>query len=355
MPKKSPLPVITDLSPDALANKTVLVRADLDVPLTKDGTVADNYRLRRALPTINYLVKNQAKTVLIGHLDRPGGRVVEELRMDPVAEELSRLLNDQEVLVYKIDDCLGTAVQQTVQEMEPGEIVLLENLKFHTGEPENSKEFARQLATLADMYVNDCFSTSHHQYASITKIPQFIHSYAGNHLIKELKMLNKARKNPKRPVIAIIGGAKVESKSKAIQELTPLVDHILLGGKLMFEKSLEKNPKVIFPKDYVGAYDIGPQTAQDYIEGLKHAGTIIWGGPLGKFENPTYQQGTKTIAQAVADSSAYTIVGGGDTISALNKFNLLKSIDWVCSGGGAMLEYMGKGTLAGIEALKQRL
>ncbi len=319
----------------------------------KNGKVADNFRLKRALPTINYLRENKAKIVLCGHLDRPDGKVVEELSLKPVAKHLDKLLTNTH-----LQSPLSPISAQTpgsIKKLKPGQVLILENLRFHPEEKKNSKQFAKQLASLADLYINDCFSSCHRNHASITGVPQHLPSYAGIHLAKEIEMLDKARKKPKKPVIAIIGGAKVESKSKAIERLTPLVDHILLGGKLMFKKSLEKNPKVIFPTDSVGAYDIGPKTVQGYLGGLQYAGTIIWAGPLGKFEDPTYAEGTKQIAKTVAKSKAYTIIGGGDTVAAFNKFGLTDGVDWVCSGGGAMLKYIGEGTLVGIEAVQADL
>lgn len=326
-------------------NKKVLVRVDFNIAPGED------WRINAHLPTINYLLKHNAKVILISHSGRPGGKVVPELSLKPLEKKL------------------------------PKGVTLLENLRFDPGEEANSKKFALDLAFLADIYVNDAFSVSHRKHASIVGIAKYLPSYAGLLLEKEIKALTKEFK---QPLVMIMAGAKVETKLPMIKSMLEKVDQLLLGGLLanvvLAGHTLEiTSTKLHLPVDAVtetkvcavgnvpqGEHilDIGPDTIELFLSIIKQAKTIIWNGPMGKFEQKRYAKGTEEIGKAVAErglmnqthgrdkSRPYTIVGGGDTIAALNKLNLLAKIDHVSTGGGAMLEYFIKGSLPGIEALK---
>ncbi len=329
-----------------VTGKKVLLRADLDVPL-KDSEVADDFRLQAALLTIKFLIEQGAKTIVIGHLDRPGGKVVEKWRMDPVAKWVeTRLIAS----LQKVDDCLGPDVKTAIGAMSNGDVLLLENLRFHPGEEANDPEFARELASLVDIFVNDCFATSHRKHASIVGVPKLLPSYAGLRLLVETQLI--ASLQSRRPLLFIIGGAKPETKAPLVKKLSKIADKILLGGTLMFEHSLEGIPNVIFPIDAVGIEDIGPETIKMFVGEIEKAKTIVWNGPLGIVNTKEFEVGTRKIAEALAASDAYTIVGGGDTVAALTRFGLRDKIDFVSTGGGAMLQFLADGTLPGIEALE---
>jgi len=330
-----------------VAGKKVLLRADLDVPL-KNGKVFDDFRIQKALPTIKFLLEKEAKTIIIGHLDRPKGRVVEKLRLDPVAEKLSGHLKKP---IRKLDDCVGPGVEGAVAAMVDEDVLFLDNLRFHLGEEENDPDFAKGLASLADIFVNDCFAASHRRHASIVGIPKILPSYAGLMLVEESTLLHSIIQSAQKPLIFIIGGAKAETKAPLVKKLAKIADKILLGGTLMFEKSLEGIPNVMFPVDAVGVEDIGPKTVEIFIDEIKKAKTIVWNGPLGVTNAEDFEVGTRKTAEALAESSAHTIVGGGDTMAALKRFRCCDKIDFVSTGGGAMLQFLADGTLPGLEVL----
>lgn len=377
-----------------LKNKKVLVRADFNVPLGKDGVVdsSEDWRIRATLPTIQYLLKKGAKVILLSHLGRPDGKVVEELRLGPVQDRLSELL---ELSVTKTPDCIGDVAKETVSEMSSGEIVLLENLRFHKEEEENDDNFAKELASLGDVYVNDGFSVSHRAHASVHAITKHLPSYAGLLLEKEVKILSDAIHNPKRPATIIIGGAKAETKLPVIRFLMDKFDHILVGGVvanvILKAKGIDtgksllgdidpeeakkidlENIKLHIPVDVIVCnskikraqlsaigkigderiLDIGPDTHEMFSKIIADSKLIIWNGPMGLFEKDAFSEGTKEIARAVANSEGYSIIGGGDSISALDKFGYSSKVDYISTGGGAMLEFMSGEKLPGIEALK---
>ena len=366
-----------------VSGKRVLVRADLDVPLEEfrdkgqepKARVADGFRLEACLPTLEYLVRERARVIICGHLDRPGGRMVEELRMDPVAGFLSNYLGP----LHKSDEVVGPVVEDVVSEMEEGDILLLENLRFNPGEKVNDSRFAKNLASLADIYVNECFATSHREHASIVGVPEYLPAYAGFRLKEEIEKLTEIKSTPRfgtewkdpssprqrggqapgrvfpseshRPLVFIIGGAKTETKVPLVRKIAQYSDKILLGGKLMFERSLENIPNVVFPVDAVGIYDIGPKTVEMFKEVLEKARTVVWNGPLGKFEEPRYARGTRIIADYLTRIDADVVAGGGDTLAALEEFGLRDKMGFVSTGGGAMLAFLAGEELPGIEVL----
>ena len=369
-------------------DKRVLLRVDFNVPVGDDGLVdsKEDWRIEATLPTINYLLNQKAKVILLSHLGRPKGRVVKSLRLDPIAQRLSELLNKKVVKVEKM------------KEVKSDEIVLLENLRFYSGEEENDPDFTQQLAKLGEIYVNDAFGNVHRAHASMVGLPQYLPSCAGLLLEKEIKVLSEISDKAERPLIVIIGGVKISTKIKVIKNFLKKADGLILAGALantvisakgfaigksvsqkeMIEevKKLElTNIKLHIPVDVVASVDpsgrapsrvaavgnteekemildIGPDTIRLFSRIISKAKTIIWNGPLGIFEVEKFAQGSRKIAQAVAQNDGFSLVGGGETITLLEQLGLLKKIDHISTGGGAMLKFLANEKLPGIEALK---
>jgi len=376
-------------------NREVLVRVDFNVPLDENGKITDDKRIKAALPTIKYLIKKKAMVILMSHLGRPKGEIIERLKMDAVAKRLQKLLRKP---VYKLDDCIGSHVENFVDGLFPGEVVLLENLRFYPEEKENDSNFAQELAGFSQIYVNDAFGTCHRSHASVDAITKYIPSCAGLLLEKELKIMGDALKKPKKPFVAVMGGVKVSGKIDAIKNLLKKVDTLLIGGAMMFTflkaeghnvgkslvekdkiklaKQLLKSKKIILPVDaVVGSklekntksksvaiekigsrdigLDIGPKTVKIYSDILKKAKTIVWNGPMGKFEWKKFLKGTEAIARAMAKSKAFTVVGGGDSAAAVEMLNLENKMSHVSTGGGASLDFLAGKKLPGITALEK--
>ena len=371
-----------------VTGKTVLVRVDFNVPL-KNGKISDDKRIRAVLPTIEFLRKKKARIVLISHLGRPDGKVSEDLRLAPVAAYLSKLLKYP---VHYEPDCIGSDVEFAVRGLHEGDVLLLENLRFYPEEEADDAGFAQKLAVLADVFVNDAFAVSHRAHASVHAIAKFLPSYAGFLLEKEVKMLSSLLKSPKHPFIAIMGGAKVSDKIGVIESLLKKVDAILIGGAMMFTfykalnyevgkskfeadkvalaKSLLKNSnrKIILPIDVVlsdkrvvpadkmpknsAGFDIGPETQMIYSEMIKSAKTVFWNGPMGLFEQKPFDKGTLAVAKAMSECKGVTVVGGGDSVAAIEKAKLEKKFSHVSTGGGASLEFLEGKELPGIKVLE---
>ena len=332
-----------------VSGKRVILRADLDVPLERqqsaDGRqqfiVADDTRLKALLPTLQYLLANKAKSILIiGHLGRPEGKRDPKFSLSPVATRLQELVG-QEV----------SFLQDYQQSASNSRLALLENLRFWPEEEGNDPSFSRRLAALGDLYVNDSFSTSHRKHASIVGIPKYLPAYAGCQLEEEVKQLGGVLGNPARPLVFVMGGAKPETKEPLVFGFAKIADKVLLGGLLMFSHKLEGIPNVVSPVDAVDVYDIGPKSIDLFVAAIRGAKTVVWNGPLGKWEEKKYEKGTRAVAEALAILPAKTIVGGGDTIAALNAFGLLGKMGYVSLGGGAMLEFLAGKELPGLEAL----
>ena len=377
-----------------LENKRVLVRVDFNVPLDESLNITDDKRIRAALPTINYLLERRAKIILMSHLGRPKGEVVEDLRLKPVAKRLEELLGQK---VKFLDDCIGPEVESAVRTMQSGDIILLENLRFHKEETENDPQFSRQLANLGEVFVQDAFGVVHRAHASTVGITQFLPSVAGFLLEKEISFFSQILAEPQRPFVAILGGAKVSDKIGVIENLLPRVDNILIGGGMAYtflkaegldigssrleqdklgiaNKLLEEGgEKIILPFDHLIAdkvdasahlktaekeipagwlgVDIGRQTIARFKQILKEARTIVWNGPVGIFEIAPFAQGTKEIAEFIGDLDCLKVIGGGDTAAAIAKFGLEDRMDHISTGGGASLEYLEGKELPGIVAL----
>ncbi|MCH7322886.1 phosphoglycerate kinase [Solibacillus sp. MA9] len=380
--------------------KRVFVRVDFNVPM-EAGQITDETRIRAAIPTIEQLVNAGAKVILASHLGRPKGEVNEEMRLTAVGTRLAEIMNKP---VTKLDESIGEAVEASVNNMQDGDIVLLENVRFHKGEEKNDAALAQEFAKLADLYINDAFGAAHRAHASTEGIAKFVPAVSGLLMEKELDVLGKALSNPERPFTAIIGGAKVKDKIGVIENLLDKVDHLIIGGGLVFTfvkamghdigKSLLEEDKIelaksfieqakakgvqlhmpvdavvanefskdaqtqvvaidAIPSDWMGL-DIGPKTAENYAEVIKASKLIIWNGPMGVFEMEKFANGTKTVADAMAVTEGYTIIGGGDSAAAVEKFEVADKMDHISTGGGASLELMEGKALPGIVALNDK-
>ncbi len=416
---------LRQITADFVARKRVLLRVDYNVPLKQQGknqVVADDTRLKITLPTLEFLLKHQAKIIITSHLGRPEGKTVEKLKLDPVAKHLAKLLDKP---VKKLDETVGENVEQVVSEMKPGEIVMLENCRFNEGEKTNDENFAKKLASLAEVFVNDGLAVSHRAHASVVGVTKHLPSGAGLALTEEVKQLESLMDNPSHPFVAIVGGAKISDKVEAIRNLSKVADVVLVGGgvannflkadgvdvfhsyledtpadvkkekvsfvavaeDLLEETKTEKMmlhdyiplPKILYPSDVLAAdkidhttkkkiitlangngheerqnwmfVDIGPKTQKLYRNIILQAKTVFWNGPMGVFEKEAFSQGTKTIAKAMAKAKAKTVVGGGDTISAVKKFGLENHYDYLSAAGGAALELLGGKMLPGLKPL----
>ena len=337
-------------------NKRVLVRCDFNVPLSEKGEILDDFRIKKTIPTIEYLIEKGAKLLLMSHLDDPGGKVVEELRLTPIQDKLMEYLD---LSVTRAPDCIGKEIEEWTKSMVPGEVLLLENLRFHKEEEENDAHFAQQLAKLGDIYINDAFGACHRAHASIVGIAKYLPSGMGPLLEKEIRVLTQLIANPLKPLVGIIGGKKVETKSKVIDKISQIADWILINSLIKNEiegKNIKlKYPqKIIKPVDDIEEKDIGPETINLFKEKIVQAKTIFWSGPLGKIEEEQFQTGSAEIAQVVIRSGAFSVVGGGETIEFINKIGLIDKFSHVSTGGGAMLDFISDGKLVGLEALSKK-
>jgi len=338
----------------SVTNKRILVRCDFNVPLGGDGEISDDFRIRQALPTIKYLAKQNAKVILMSHLDPDSTGVADKkYTLEKVAERVSELLETE---VETANDCIGPDVESRSNNMEAGKILLLENLRFYKEETEGDLNFAKKLAFLGDIYVNEAFSVCHRNHASIAVLPTLMDSCAGFLLESEIKNLDKVLNNPEKPMTAIVGGTKVETKSKFINRISEVADFVIVSG-LIKKEILEKNiifkfsEKIFGPEDKLDALDIDAKTIAKFREKILQSKTVLWNGPFGKFEDAEYAVGTRAIADAVIESNAFSVVGGGETIEFLQKQGIIQKFSHASTGGGAMLSYLSGDELPGLQAL----
>ncbi|MEG6584915.1 phosphoglycerate kinase [Dendrosporobacter sp. 1207_IL3150] len=384
-----------------VSGKRVFIRVDYNVPMDKEGNITNDARIKATLPTLEYLLSNNAAVVIGSHLGRPKGQPVPEFSLAPVAKRLAALLGRE---VKFAPDCIGPEVMKIAQSLQPGQVLMLENLRYYKEEEKNDSKFSSELAALADIAVNDAFGVSHRAHASVEGITKFIPAVAGLLMEKEINFLGKAVTNPTRPFVAIIGGAKVSDKIGVIDNLISKVDTLIIGGGMantfiaaqgyktgkslvegdkldlareLIAKAKAKGTNLMLPTDVViadkfaadaqnkvvkldaieeewMALDIGPETSIAYAAALADAKTVVWNGPMGVFEMDAFAKGTEAVAKAVAASSAVSIVGGGDSIAALEKTGLSAQISHISTGGGASLEYLEGKVLPGIAALTDR-
>lgn len=383
-------------------SRRVLVRVDYNVPLDANGNVSDDKRITASLPTINYLLEQSARIILCSHLGRPKGEVKKEFSLAPVAKRLKELLPN--VNIYFASDCIGEEAQQKAAALKDGEILLLENLRFHKEEEKNDPEFAKKLASLAEIYVNDAFGTVHRAHASTAGVAAYLPAVAGFLIGKELSIMGGALENPERPFVAILGGAKVADKIGVITNLLNKCDTLLIGGgmaytffkamgyeigdslldaesidlaKQLMETAKEKGVKLLLPVDTVVAkafaadaehmtvaanaipagwqgLDIGEKTRELFAAEIKNAKTVIWNGPMGVFEFPEFAKGTEAVAKACAECGGTTIIGGGDSASAVKKLGYADKMTHISTGGGASLEFLEGKVLPGVAALNDK-
>jgi phosphoglycerate kinase len=386
--------IVTDLD---VSGKRVLVRVDFNVPL-KDGEVADDTRIRAALPTIQYLLGEKAAVILCSHLGRPKGEVKSEFSLRPVADYLSTLLDQQ---VAFAEDCIGSVAERAAQNLQPGELLLLENTRFHSGEKKNDPQMAKQLAALADIYVNDAFGTAHRAHSSTVGVAGYLPSAAGFLLEKEIRYLGETIADPDHPFVAILGGAKISDKIGVIRNLLGKADQVLIGGGMantffkaqgypigdslvedevldVARELLEAGGKKLrLPVDVVIAdrfestanqevmdmgpvpdgwriLDVGPESVDAFGKVIAEARTVVWNGPMGVFELPPFSEGTFGVAKAVANSSATSIIGGGDSVAAIKEAGLADQVTHISTGGGASLEMLEGKELPGLAALQDK-
>lgn len=389
MPKRS----ITSVD---MQGKRVLCRVDFNVPL-KGLEITDDTRIRAALPTIDWLRDRGAQTILCSHLGRPKGKIDDDLRLAPIARQLSGLIDQP---VTALQTTIGEDAKDVVDKMKDGDIVLLENLRFNPGEEANDPSFARELASLADIYVNDAFGAAHRAHASTVGVAEVLPAYLGLLMQSEVKTLGKLLHDPEHPFAAIIGGAKVSDKIAVLQNLVAKVDTLMIGGGMantflhangknvghsllerdqaetaceIMKRAKESGVELLIPTDVTVAptiqstkgivksvdtvdaedtiLDIGPETARRYADTIANQNTILWNGPLGVAENPAFAHGTERVAHAVAKTDGFTVIGGGDSVAALEKLDLADCIDHISTGGGASLEFLEGRTLPGIAAI----
>lgn len=381
--------------------KKVIVRCDFNVPL-KDGVITDDNRITAAMPTVEYLLENGAAVILMSHLGRPKGTANKEFTLAPVAKRIAELLN-KEVIFAQSDTVVDDNVKRAAAALKPGEVMLLENVRFRAEEEKNGEELSKELASLADIYVNDAFGTAHRAHSSTAGIASYLPAVSGFLIEKELKFLGDALDNPKRPLVAILGGSKVSDKIGVIENLIEKADTIIIGGGMAYtflkangynigtsiceedklelakslqEKALDKDVMFMLPVDsvlgdkfaedcktkFAGSstmpdgwmgMDIGPDTVRLFSEAIKKAGTVLWNGPMGVFEFKAFENGTKQIAEALAMCNGTTIVGGGDSAAAIKKFGLSNKITHVSTGGGASLEFLERKVLPGVDVLEE--
>lgn len=334
-----------------LKDKRVLLRADFNVAV-EDENARETYKIQACRETLIYLLSQDAKVALVTHLGRPDGKPNPEFSLGQLSDDAERILD---VKIKFVPDCIGGIVKEALDGLQAGEVLLLENVRFYDGEEKNDGEFSKKLAENFDIFINDAFSVCHRDQSSVTGVAKILPSFAGFWLQKEIENLDKIKNDPEKPAVAIIGGAKIETKLPLINSFEKIYDSILVGGKIANEaidQNIQFSEKVMLPIDFSGdRLDIGKETTQKFVEIIKTAKTIVWNGPMGKFEESPYDLATKEVLKAVIGSGAYSLLGGGESVEILEREKAMEKISFVSTGGGAMLEYLSGNPMPGIEAL----
>lgn len=386
---------LSEIDIDMLSEKRVLCRVDFNVPMGGQRNILDGQRIERTLPTIKNLIRANAKVVILSHLGRPKGKVKESLSLEPVAQYLRDFLNEEIIFVH---DCIGQGVTKVINDAKPGQVIFLENLRFHSGEEKNDPVFTKLLAKNGDFYINDAFGVSHRDHASVAGITKYFDDPIGGMLLKrEITTFENLLRRPRKPFVLVVGGSKVSSKLAVLLRMLPKVDTILIGGAMAYtflaakgenigdslvekdrivdaerviKKAQEFGVRLCLPRDHIVAtssfanvktvshipkgymgFDIGEETSKEYARLIKEGQTVFLNGPMGMFEKKEFSSGTKEVFKGMASCDGYTVVGGGDSISALNSVGLIKEIDFVSTGGGAGLEYLEGKKMPGLSAL----
>ena len=338
-----------------VSGKKVLLRCDFNVPLNDQMMVLDDFKIKMTLPTIQYLLNKGSKIVIMTHLDPKNSKVVEKrFNVNAIAQKLSDFLD---IAIKKSDSVIGPGAENDCNNLKEGEVLMLENLRFYKEETDNDPAFAKKLSYLGEIFINDAFAVCHRNNASVTFLPKLLPHVAGLLLEKEISSLDKIIKNPERPLVSIIGGKKLETKSKLIDAISQLSDFVIVSGLIkqdMMERNMKvaNQEKIIAPEKDLGAPDIDEETTKKFSTTIKKAKTVFWNGPFGKFEDEQYQKGTLEIARAIIDSHAFSVAGGGDTVAFLAKNNMIDKFNHVSTGGGAMISYLAGESMPGLEALK---
>lgn len=338
-----------------LKNKKVLLRADFNVEIDENGNAKEKFKIGATRETLQYIISNGASKVgILSWLGRPEGKIVEKYSLAPLIDDIERELS---VKIKFAKNCIGEEVTQKILELSDGEVLLLENVRFHEGEDKNDDFFAESIASNFDIFINDAFSACHRNVASVSGITKFLPSYAGLALQKEIENLDKILENPEKPAVAIIGGAKIETKLPLIKIFESKYERVLVGGMIANE-AIDQNQsfseKVLLPIDFADEQrrDIGEKTIEEFERVISEAKTIVWNGPMGKFEEKPFDTATRRILKAVTESNAFTLIGGGESVQVLEENDLMSKVSFVSTGGGAMLEYLSGNEMPGIESLK---
>lgn len=336
--------------------KRILIRCDFNVPLDNKGNILDDFKIRESLPTIQYLVENNAKIILMSHLGEPEGKMIPILKLDKIKNKIEELLSFS---VKKIDDCIGPVAENSALNLSSGKILLLENLRFHKEETDDNSEFAKKLSQLGEIFINDAFAECHRNYASIVSVPKFLPCGAGLLLEREIKNLKKVLENPEKPIVVLIGGAKVSDKVKFIEKILEIADWVIVSGLIKEElikahSVILQNNRIIGPSNNLDAPDIDSETVKLFCDKVLKAKTILWNGPFGKVEEENFKKGTLQIVKSIIKSGAFSVVGGGSTIEFLKEESLVSKFNHVSTGGGAMLEFLSGEKLPGIQAIDRQ-
>ena len=335
-----------------LNEKKVLVRVDFNVSLDESGNVKEEFKIAAAKETVEYILSQGGKVALVSHFGRPGGQAKEEFSLEQLVNDAERILG---VKIKFVSDCLDENIARELEDLQDDEILLLENVRFYAEEESNNSEFSKKMATPFDVFVSEAFSVCHRDQSSVSGVAKVLPSFAGLWLQKEVKNLEKLRNNPEYPAVAIIGGAKIETKLPLIRKFEENYDHILVGGKIANEaidQKIEFGEKVILPVDFAqDRFDIGSETIENFEKIISGARTIVWDGPMGKFEEKPYNTGTKKILQAIIESEAFSVMGGGESVQILEENGAMDKISFVSTGGGAMLDFLSSQSMPGLDVL----